>query len=78
MAREITKKCDICKKPTEHIAAKLLYITLPPNGQSGARAHSNYSHHADVGVCCAKKLLHLFNFQERTSFEEYQARRRAG
>jgi hypothetical protein len=76
MAREIVKRCDVCKKPTDHIAAKLLYIPLTPNGSTRQRAHSNYSHHADVGVCCAKKLLGVFSFQERTSFDEYQQRRR--
>ena len=77
MAREMQLRCDVCKKPTSQIAAKLLYIPLTPNGSGRQRAHSNYSHHADVGVCCAKKLLHVFSFQERTTFEEYQERRRA-
>lgn len=77
MTRRIEKKCDICKKPTEQIVAKLNYIPLIPNG-GRQRANSNYSHHADVGACCGKKLLKLFNFQERMSFDEYQAKRKAG
>jgi hypothetical protein len=77
MARKVVKHCDVCKKPTDEIVGKLLYIPLTPNG-GRQRAHSNYSHHADVGVCCGKRLLELFNFQKRTTFDEYQAKRRAG
>jgi hypothetical protein len=69
--------CDVCKKPTAEIVAKLTYIPRTPNG-GRQTTFSNYTHHADVGACCGAKLLRLFNFQERTSFEEYQQRRRAG
>lgn len=75
MAREVVKRCDICKQPTDAIVGKILYIPLTPNG-GRQRAHSNYSHHADVGVCCSRKLMNSFNFQERTTFQEYQDRRR--
>jgi transcriptional regulator of met regulon len=77
LARKILKRCDICGKPTDQIAAKLLYVPVLPDNR-GRRAHSNYSHHADVGVCCAEKLLKLFQFQPRTTAAEYQKRRKAG
>ena len=76
MARRVVKTCDVCKKPTDEIAAKLLYIPILPNG-GRQQAHSNYTHHADVGVCCSKKLLGVFSFTERTTFEQYQQRRKA-
>jgi hypothetical protein len=75
MARQTVKSCDICRRRTDVIVAKVLYIPVAPNG-GRQRAHSNYSHHADVGACCGTKILKLFNFQERTTFAEYQERRR--
>lgn len=42
--------CDVCRKPTKRIAAKVHLILL--NGQTYAA--SDYSHHADVGECCVE------------------------
>jgi hypothetical protein len=68
--------CDICKKPTDAIVAKLFY---GPLSRGSAKAyHSNYSHHLDCGVCCADKILLLFNWQKRISAREYNSRRKSG
>jgi hypothetical protein len=40
--------------------------------------HSNYTHHADVGECCADKIKKLFNFQARMTAKEYREQRKAG
>jgi hypothetical protein len=74
MSRNTTLKCDICRKETEHIAAKLFYTPVI-NGLSKA-VHSNYSHHCDVGICCKDKVLSLFNFSRRQTAEQYQAARK--
>lgn len=76
MARKTTKICDICKKETEQIAGKL-FFTPVTNGRSSVD-HTNYSHHADVGVCCRDKLLRGFSFTKRLTAEQYQAQRKAG
>lgn len=76
MARTTTKTCDICKRKCERIEAKLNYIPLVEGKKN--RAHSAYTHHADVGECCAQRILELFNFRERMSKQEYLASRRAG
>lgn len=75
MARTVDLKCDICKKPTEKIAAKLFYTPMMPGNRS---VHSNYSHSCDVGVCCSHKVLKLLNFRPRMTAEEYAAVRRNG
>jgi len=73
VARVVTLRCDICKKPTEAIAGKLYYSTVT----SGVRSLlSNYSHHADVGVCCADRLLRGFDFKKRITKEEYNSKRK--
>jgi hypothetical protein len=74
MGRVVNKSCDVCKRPTEAIVAKLHYIPLRSGG--GGTKHSDYTHHADVGICCSDKLLKLFNFQKRVTMTEYQERRR--
>jgi hypothetical protein len=71
----MTLKCDICKKPTMKIVGKLNYIPMIPGVSRGV--HSNYTHHADVGVCCGTKLLKVFDFRERMTAEEYQSSRRS-
>jgi hypothetical protein len=76
-ARTTTRHCDICRKPTNEIVAKLFYTPLTPNGGRQYQ-HSKYSHHADVGVCCGQKLLKLFQFQQRQTAEQYRANRKAG
>lgn len=75
MAREIVKTCDICRKPTKKIAAKLNLIPMIPGVSRGV--HSNYTHHADVGECCFNKLMKGFNFRPRMTREEYMESRRA-
>ena len=76
MARETTLKCDVCKQPTERIVGKLHFIPMIP-GLSQSR-HSNYSHHADVGVCCQTRLLKGFNFKKRVTAKEYNESRKNG
>lgn len=76
MGREVTLRCDICRKPTERIVAKLFYGPII-SGVNRA-VHSNYTHHADVGVCCHKKILRLFNFKQRMTAVQYHESRRAG
>ena len=71
MARGAT--CDVCRRPTERIVAKVHYI---PMDRKERTTHSDYSHHADIGVCCADKLLRLFNWQTRQTREEYNASRK--
>lgn len=73
MAREL--RCDICKRPTTELVGKLFYTPLT-RGQGANSFHARYSHHADVGSCCAERLLAGFDFQERKSAKEYHASRR--
>lgn len=71
--RETTSKCDICGNPTTKVVFKLLIV---PTG-NGTR-HSDYTHHADVGACCQKKLLAGFRWTKRKTAAEYAKARRAG
>jgi len=48
---------------------------MVPNGGRKSK-HSDYSHHADVGSCCASKVRNTFDFQKRKTATEYQASRR--
>lgn len=52
MARELM--CDICKKPTQRIVTKLLLLSIK-DGEKWRR--NDYVAHADVGDCCAQKIL---------------------
>jgi hypothetical protein len=72
MARETNLRCDVCRKPTNKIVAKLLLTPSP------SVKHSNYTHHADVGECCKDRVIKLFNFRPRMTKEQYQAQRKAG
>lgn len=72
MAREF--KCDICRKPTDKIVAKLFFGPII-TGVNRA-VHSNYTHHADVGTCCEKKLIRVFNFRPRITAAEYHESRK--
>jgi hypothetical protein len=74
MTRQIQRTCDICKRPTAKIVGKFTYVPIIRQSFS----HANYTHHADVGVCCKDKLMTLFNWQPRLTATEYQERRRAG
>jgi len=73
MAREIVLRCDVCRKPTKRIVAKMNYIP-----STSRRAHSNYTHHLDVGECCGERVLKLFNWKQRMSKKEYADSRRNG
>jgi hypothetical protein len=72
--RETVLKCDVCKKPTDKIVGKLHFIPSIPG--TSRKSHSNYTHTADIGVCCKDKLLQGINFRKRMTFDEYQRRRR--
>lgn len=76
MAREVNLVCDVCGKPTKEIVGKLTFIPVIPGITRSA--HSNYSHHADVGSCCKDKLMKGIRFRKRTTVEEYQRSRRVG
>lgn len=65
--------CDICKKPTARIEYKML---LTPTPQSSKGIYSNYTHHCDVGECCASKIKQLFAFRERRTRAQYLADRK--
>lgn len=75
MSKEVTLRCDICKQETTRIIGKLHFI--PINGLSRS-AHSNYTHHADVGECCKNRLLKGFDFRKRMTRAEYQEARKNG
>lgn len=74
MARLSVKRCDICGKETEVILGKIQFIPSIPGVNK--LAHSNYTHHADVGECCKDKLFKAFKFQRRISASEYQKKRK--
>lgn len=76
MGKEVTLRCDICKKPTEQIVGKLFFGPVI-RGTSRA-VHSSYTHHADVGACCKDRLLKGFNFRKRLTAVEYREQRKAG
>lgn len=69
MARSLT--CDICRRPTEHIVAKLYYSPLIPGKKSH---HASYTFHLDVGECCNTKIKNAFGWRKRTTAAEYHAR----
>jgi hypothetical protein len=46
--------CDVCQKPCERVVAKLF---LAPVGENTRKTHADYTAHADVGECCAPKLI---------------------
>jgi hypothetical protein len=71
MARSFV--CDVCRKPTERIVGKLHYIPLDKKDRT---THSDYTHHADVGTCCAGRALELLNFRPRQTRAEYMASRK--
>jgi hypothetical protein len=76
VAREVIKRCDVCGKPTERIVAKIQFIPMIPGVSRSV--HSNYTHHADVGVCCEAKLLRGFKWRKRLTAAEYHDSRKAG
>jgi hypothetical protein len=76
MAREVNLFCDVCGKPTTQIVGKLTFIPMIPG--ISRSAHSNYSDHADVGICCREKVFKAIRFRKRVSAAEYQLRRRKG
>lgn len=74
MARHSVIVCDVCGRPTEQIAGKLCYVPSIP-GVVRLTAN-NYSHAADVGVCCKDKVFGQINFSKRMTAAEHQAARR--
>ena len=69
MARHNVIVCDVCGRPTERIAGKLCYV---PSIPGVARLTSNnYTHTADVGVCCEERVFGDIHFNKRLSREEY-------
>lgn len=70
--RKTDRKCDICGEPTDKIVGKIQFIPSP------IVKHSNYTHHADVGVCCKTKLLNGFQWQKRLTAAKYREARRVG
>jgi len=75
VARSVELHCDVCGKVTTRIIGKLHFI--PVNGLIRS-AHSNYTHHADVGECCKERLLDGFRFRKRMTKEQYLTARRNG
>jgi len=67
--------CDVCKKETDEIVGKLFFTPLGKSNNANS-FHSHYTHHADVGSCCAERLLSGFNFTKRKTAKEYAASRR--
>jgi hypothetical protein len=51
--------CDVCKRPTKRLVAKLFI------GPRGRKSHADYTHHADVGECCAAKIMEDIRWQKR-------------
>lgn len=76
MARQTNNVCDICRKPTSKIMAKMYYGLVHQDGEVKKKEHANYTHHLDVGVCCYEKILKLFAWQKRKTKEEYMKSRR--
>jgi hypothetical protein len=75
VARHSVLICDLCGNPTEQIAGKLCWV---PSIPGVVRLQSNnYSHAADVGVCCKDKLFSNTRFTKRMTQAEHQAARRA-
>lgn len=72
MARNTHLICDVCRKETGKIVAKIHYI---PSVDAPAK-HSNYTHHCDVGECCGVKVLKLLNFRPRVTADQYHESRR--
>jgi len=73
MARALL--CDICRKPTEAIVAKLYYSPI----RRGVKSHhASYNRHLDVGSCCENKLLNGFNWRDRTTAKQYHESRKNG
>lgn len=58
MARVII--CDVCRRPTKRLVFKL-YL-----GEWGNRnSHADYTHHADIGECCAANVQEMVRWQKR-------------
>jgi len=61
--------CDVCGRKCERIVAKLFFGPVLSGSMNAS--HSNYTHHADVGICCRDRLLKGFQFRKRMSKSEY-------
>ena len=71
MARVLV--CDVCRKPTNRIVGKVLYI--PVNDRRFS--YSNYSAHADIGECCASRFNDTVRFRKRKRHEKKPANARS-
>lgn len=74
MARQVTLHCDICKRETDRIVAKLFFSPSIPGVQKAH--HNHYTKSCDVGRCCEKRLLKSFNFKQRLTADEYNGSRK--
>ncbi len=74
MSRHQVVVCDLCGNPTEQIAGKICFVPQIPGVTR--KMWSNYSHTADVGMCCKDKLFKQVNFRKRMTKEEYRESRK--
>ena len=54
--------CDICKRPTNRIVAKLF---LSPKNGKGRGDHGDYTGYAEVGECCGAKEAERITWRKR-------------
>jgi hypothetical protein len=74
VARHQVIVCDVCGQPTERIAGKISFV---PSIPGVVRLNwNNYTHSADVGECCEKKIFGEINFRPRMTKGEYSKARR--
>lgn len=74
MARHSVVICDLCGKPTEKIVGK---ISFCPTIRGVVRLNwNNYTHTADVGVCCKDKLFQDVKFRKRMTKQQYAEHRK--
>ena len=52
--------CDACGNPTKRLVKKLFL-----GERTGKMTHSDYTHHADVGECCAARIDRIIRWQPR-------------
>lgn len=57
--------CDVCRQPCQRVAAKLFLAPIK-EGET-RKTHSSYTGHADVGECCAEKIVKQMKWQKRGS-----------
>jgi hypothetical protein len=70
--------CDICKKQTDSIVAKMFFAETgkaPIRSKNAKSIHNNYTKHLDVGVCCVDRVITAFNWSDRMTADEYNRTR---